>query len=516
MRCAPHSGDALVQKLKPRVGQAPSDRERLAASLAVLAAHGRDAILEAVAMSAKELLRSSDLHQTLPKVIERIGQATGVDRTHIFEIDTASHGGAFLWHCLWSAPGISTPPIFRDPKVSMADVGLASWIPKLLRGETIAGHVRNLHGTARELFELGGVKSVLCVPVFVDGHWWGMIGFDDCRSEREWSAAEIDTIKTLAELVGAAIARTRRQQNLADANRIIENSPTILFRLGGEEPFPVTFVSQNIRRYGYEAEELLAPGRWPQLIASEDLPTLMANIKSMVDGKADYVRMDFRFKKPDGSHVWFEGEANALRDESGHLTAIEGILTDITERKAAAETIATLARTDSLTGLPNRAAFLERLQLEFARAKRGGSSFAILYLDLDHFKDVNDTLGHPVGDALLQAVADRLKSCTRETDMVARFGGDEFAVLQDHLTDIGSVESIGNQDRQGHCRSFLDRRQSGAHHGQHRDRALPRGRRGTRVDDHEGRPRPLPREGRRTQSVPLSCGRARPSRCANG
>ena len=98
-----------------------------------------------------------------------------------------------------------------------------------------------------------------------------------------------------------------------------------------------------------------------------------------------------------------------------------------------------------LTGLPNRIAFLDRLHFAFARAKRGATSFAVLYLDLDHFKDVNDTLGHPIGDALLKVVADRLKSCVRETDMVARFGGDEFAVLQEDVISIVDTEALATK-----------------------------------------------------------------------
>ena len=90
-------------------------------------------------------------------------------------------------------------------------------------------------------------------------------------------------------------------------------------------------------------------------------------------------------------------------------------------------------------------AFLDRLHFAFARAKRGATSFAVLYLDLDHFKDVNDTLGHPIGDALLKVVADRLKSCVRETDMVARFGGDEFAVLQEDVTSIVDTEALATK-----------------------------------------------------------------------
>jgi diguanylate cyclase (GGDEF)-like protein len=190
---------------------------------------------------------------------------------------------------------------------------------------------------------------------------------------------------------------------------------------------------------------LASPGRWPQIIVSEDLPAMLANILSMVDGRLDHNHMEFRVEKPDGSRVWFEGHGYALRDSEKQLIAIEGILTDVTERVSAAEKIAELARTDSVTGLPNRAAFLERLDLAVARARRGAGPFAVLYLDLDQFKDVNDTLGHAVGDALLQAVGDRLKSCVRETDLVARFGGDEFAVLQDEMTDVASAEHLATK-----------------------------------------------------------------------
>jgi diguanylate cyclase (GGDEF)-like protein/PAS domain S-box-containing protein len=113
---------------------------------------------------------------------------------------------------------------------------------------------------------------------------------------------------------------------------------------------------------------------------------------------------------------------------------------DITARKRDEAVILQMARTDSLTGLPNRRVFAEAVQQAIGRAHRGGKGFAIIYLDLDHFKDVNDTLGHAAGDALLKQVAERLKAGVRDTDTVARFGGDEFAVLEtdiDEPTDAG-------------------------------------------------------------------------------
>ena len=118
----------------------------------------------------------------------------------------------------------------------------------------------------------------------------------------------------------------------------------------------------------------------------------------------------------------------------GAKTYMVACFHDVTEHKRMQERIAQMAHHDILTGLPNRSVFVEVLQQAIARERRSGEGFAILYLDLDHFKDVNDFLGHPVGDLLLRAVAERLRASVREADMVARFGGDEFAILQ---VDVG-------------------------------------------------------------------------------
>jgi len=135
-----------------------------------------------------------------------------------------------------------------------------------------------------------------------------------------------------------------------------------------------------------------------------------------------------------------EGEARIMQF-SGLRIASEGrpyllvVGTDVTERKRAEEQINRLARHDALTGLANRGIFVEALVAAIASARRTGKGFAVLYIDLDHFKDVNDTLGHPAGDLLLQSIAARLKAAARETDTVARFGGDEFALIATGLEE---------------------------------------------------------------------------------
>jgi PAS domain S-box-containing protein len=127
-----------------------------------------------------------------------------------------------------------------------------------------------------------------------------------------------------------------RIKSLAEASHIIERSPTILYRLGPEKPFPLTYVSQNVSRYDYDAEKLLAkPDEWLEVIDSSDRRAVMETINATVEGKTDRTSLDLRLKRPDASEVWVHSESHALRDEAGRLVEIEGVMTDLSERKRA-------------------------------------------------------------------------------------------------------------------------------------------------------------------------------------
>jgi diguanylate cyclase (GGDEF)-like protein/PAS domain S-box-containing protein len=146
-------------------------------------------------------------------------------------------------------------------------------------------------------------------------------------------------------------------------------------------------------------------------------------------------RDDLSIGAADGSHVFVDLLASTCEAAGRRLAQFN--LRDISERKQSEARIRYLALHDALTGLPNRTMFFDRLSSELARARRSGGASALLVIDLDHFKQVNDSLGHLVGDQLLEAVSDRLLQCLRDTDTAARVGGDEFVVA---LSDIGTRE----------------------------------------------------------------------------
>jgi diguanylate cyclase (GGDEF)-like protein len=149
-------------------------------------------------------------------------------------------------------------------------------------------------------------------------------------------------------------------------------------------------------------------------------------------------------------------------------------------RKASAELIWQQANFDELTGLPNRHMFMDRLRQETRKADRSATFLALLFIDLDHFKEVNDKLGHAAGDALLVEAARRIAACVRASDTLARLGGDEFTVILAGLDHVGSVERIAQALVGALARAFRHRRRAGADVGQRRHRAVSARRQGAR------------------------------------
>jgi len=195
---------------------------------------------------------------------------------------------------------------------------------------------------------------------------------------------------------------------------------------------------------GYSLEDFLAADP-TSLVHPDDLPLYQETLRNARATRSGWQGVGMRWQHRDSSYRTFESSASPLFNEAGELIGFQGVDRDITERRHAEERVEFLAHHDALTGLPNRILLRDRFEHAIAMAERSRSRVAMLFLDLDKFKRVNDTLGHAGGDLLLLEVVTCLGRCTRETDTISRQGGDEFIVLLNDIPDPEAVERIADE-----------------------------------------------------------------------
>ncbi len=242
--------------------------------------------------------------------------------------------------------------------------------------------------------------------------------------------------------------RKRTEEALRKAEEkyrsIFENSVGGIFQTSVEGRFLMVNPALT-RMFGYESpEEMISTvseaGR--QLYVDPERWAEFARLVRRHGAVSDFESQGYR---KDGSVIWISADVRALRDADGELVGYEGTMEDVTGRKTLEKRLEHQAFHDALTGLPNRPLFLDRLRQALARTDRREDSVAVLFLDLDGFKVVNDSLGHDVGDQLLVAVARRVEGCVRLGDTVARLGGDEFTVLLEDIVGVDEAVRVAER-----------------------------------------------------------------------
>ena len=239
------------------------------------------------------------------------------------------------------------------------------------------------------------------------------------------------------------------ENDLRRANSILsahfDNTPLAVIELDTELRV-VRWSGQAEKIFGWSAPEVL--GRkltgW-RFVYEEDLDAVSRQVRDITDGPEPHRTIVNRNYRKDGSVIWVEWHNSALRDEDGRVISLLTLGQDISSRMQAEERLMYLATHDGLTNLPNRVVLTDRLEGALSRARRSRHGAAVMFLDLDRFKDVNDSLGHRVGDQLLKELARRLRATLRQTDLIARISGDEFVMVLEDLPDDEAPERVASK-----------------------------------------------------------------------
>jgi diguanylate cyclase (GGDEF)-like protein/PAS domain S-box-containing protein len=284
--------------------------------------------------------------------------------------------------------------------------------------------------------------------VFTQGHRSveaSILAKDGTKTRYVLTGARVD-IGTRTYLVGMGIDVTERtktelalKQSEERYRALFDSSLELVYI----HDFKGRFLDANrtvLELFGYSKEEISSLN-FASLLDPEGLPMAWEALKGVSDPVSNREMREFKLRRKDGSYVHVETLSSLIRRD-GKPYAVQGIARDITERKMFEQKLSEMATHDFLTGLPNRVLLNNRFTMALAQAHRNKHRLAIIAIDLDRFKSVNDTLGHQAGDALLKAIANRLKESIRSSDTVARMGGDEFLLLMPELHIIEDAHKI--------------------------------------------------------------------------
>jgi diguanylate cyclase (GGDEF)-like protein/PAS domain S-box-containing protein len=353
-----------------------------------------------------------------------------------------------------------------------------------------------------ELLARFQVRSNLVVPILQGNNLWGLLIAHHCSAPRRWQLWEIDLLEQLATHMAIAIQqselylqtqtelinrqraesalqkakneleikvaeRTRelRMTNQLLRSEIVERQQVEAALRVSEERYTLAvsgaqdglwdwnlktnqiyFSSRWQSMLGNQEQFCNSPEAWFNLVHPDEIERFKIEFSTHIEGLTPHFESEYRIRHQNGTYRWMLNRGLAVRDLKGKAYRIAGCQTDVTERKLAELQLLHDAFHDALTGLPNRALFMDRLGHAVERVKRHENSiFAVLFVDLDRFKVINDSLGHLSGDRLLITVAERLKHCLRSGDTLSRLGGDEFTILLEDIKDITEATDVAER-----------------------------------------------------------------------
>jgi diguanylate cyclase (GGDEF)-like protein/PAS domain S-box-containing protein len=332
-----------------------------------------------------------------------------------------------------------------------------AYFAALEENRTVVASDAQTDPATREFFEgylrPNGIASLLDAPVRTGGRVIGVVCHEHIGAPRTFSAEEMGFAGSLADLVAFVV----EQRELRWTEKALRESEEryALAAQGANDGLWDWNLADNAIFYSPRFLELLGldaasgphnPSAWLSRVHPDDLPQLTSALRAMREGETAQLMNEHRVASRQGRYIWVLARAAAVRDQSGKPCRMAGSLSDITVRKTYEAQLLRDAFHDALTGLPNRALFLDRAGRLVERAKRHKESrCAVLAIDADRFKAINESLGSTVGDRMLAALGRVLAGAVRDGDTVARLGGDEFGVLIEDVRDSEDAVNVAQR-----------------------------------------------------------------------
>src|SRR5712691_6572439 len=292
-----------------------------------------------------------------------------------------------------------------------------------------------------------GLHGAIFFPVMAEGKMIGVLAFNS-REVREPEKRLLQALRVIGSQIGQFVQRKQAEEGVRESEERFRSLSELSSDMYWEQDEQLRFTSFSGVGIGKlpqtRVDLILGKKRWEQDYINMSADDWAAHIAIL---EAHQPFRDLELCRPDasGNKIWFSISGEPVFDASGTFKGYRGVGKEITPRKLDEEHIQYLADHDALTGLPNRARFSDTLNLALQNARRYNRSFAVFFIDLDRFKIINDTLGHEVGDKLLQEMGARLTDTVRSSDVVARLGGDEFVVLVQEVNEAKQVETVARK-----------------------------------------------------------------------
>jgi diguanylate cyclase (GGDEF)-like protein/PAS domain S-box-containing protein len=405
-----------------------------------------DAVLaEQEARTEKQLLEMISAGERLPRILDTLVRGVEALRPDllcsVLLLDDSGH-----LHCS-AAPGL---PEAYNAAIEGMDIGpcagscgTAAW-----RGETVVVSdiaLDPLWVDYRELALRHGLHA--CWSVCITGSSGKVLGTFAAyyRSPRAPTNDDLRLLDTARHIAGIAVERMRSLEAVEQRERqlraVMDSVPAMICQ--ADTHTRIVYANQRYADWVGTPRDQLVGRPVQELVDAGTYQVMEPHLQRVLAGRE--VRYERRQRGADGALRDFEVHYVPNRDATGAVCGYFVLLNDVTARKQDEEMLYFLANHDQLTSLPNRNLFNEHLTVALTHAARHGEKLAALFIDLDRFKNVNDTLGHQTGDVLLQQVAQRFRACLRESDIVARLGGDEYTVMMRPVRDAQEVATCAQK-----------------------------------------------------------------------